>query len=58
MQARSSMLSTDPPLANAEDMDVPRCAANGDEAIALIRAHHQSWLSRQETFSRESRDKQ
>jgi hypothetical protein len=43
--ARSSMLSIDPPLANAEDMAIPRCAANADEAIALIREHHQSWLS-------------
>jgi len=43
--ARNSMLSFDPPLANAEDMTIPRCAANGDEAIALIRQHHQIWLS-------------
>jgi uncharacterized protein (TIGR00730 family) len=43
--ARSSMLAADSPLANAEDMDIPRCAANGDEAIALIREHHQLWQS-------------
>ena len=43
--ARNSMLSLDPPLANPEDMTIPRCAANADEAIALIRAHHQIWLS-------------
>lgn len=42
--ARGSMLSTDPPLANAEDMTIPRCAANADEAIALIREHHRAWL--------------
>jgi uncharacterized protein (TIGR00730 family) len=42
--ARSSMLSVDPPLANPEDMTIPRCAANADEAIALIREHHQVWL--------------
>ncbi len=43
--ARSTMLSVDPPLANAEDMLIPRCAANADEAIALIREHHALWLS-------------
>ncbi len=42
--AKTSMLSTDPPLANAEDMNIPKCAANGDEAIALIRKHHAQWL--------------
>jgi predicted Rossmann-fold nucleotide-binding protein len=41
---RSSMLSVDPPLANPEDMAIPRCVANADEAIALIREHHQVWL--------------
>ena len=49
--ARSSMLSNDPPLAHVEDMAIPRCVANADEAIALIRAHHQLWLSRQEIGS-------
>jgi uncharacterized protein (TIGR00730 family) len=43
--ARVSMLSTDPPLANSEDMLIPRCVDNADEAIALIRGHHQIWLS-------------
>ena len=43
--ARSSMLSVDPPLANTEDMTIPRCVANADEAIALIREHHALWLS-------------
>ena len=38
--ARSSMLSDDLPLANAEDMTIPHCVANADEAIALIRKHH------------------
>ena len=41
--ARSTMLSTDPPLANAEDMQIPRCVATGDEAIAIIREHHGRW---------------
>jgi len=51
--ARSSMLVVDPPLANPEDMTIPRCVANADEAIALVRGHHQIWLSAQETKGRE-----
>jgi predicted Rossmann-fold nucleotide-binding protein len=45
--AHSSMLSLDPPLANPEDMTIPRCAANADEAIAIIREHHGKWLKAQ-----------
>jgi len=45
--ARSSMLSFDPPLANPEDMTIPRCVANADEAIAIIREHHGDWLNAQ-----------
>jgi uncharacterized protein (TIGR00730 family) len=43
--ARSSMLSFDPPLAHPEDMTIPRCVANADEAIAMIREHHGKWLN-------------
>lgn len=46
--ARGSMLSADAPLANAGDMDIPRCAANADEAITLIREHHAAWLKKKE----------
>src|SRR4026207_408303 len=35
--ARAAMLSTEPPLANAADMAIPRCVVNADEAIAVIR---------------------
>ena len=42
--ARSSMLAVDPPLVNAEDMPIPRCAANADEAIAILRDCHAAWL--------------
>jgi uncharacterized protein (TIGR00730 family) len=41
--ARASMLSTDPPLAGAADLAIPRCVPSGDEAIALIREHHALW---------------
>jgi hypothetical protein len=46
--ARRSMLAIDPPLASVEDMAIPRCVAHADAAIALIREHHQRWLSRQD----------
>jgi uncharacterized protein (TIGR00730 family) len=45
--ARSSMLSTDPPLANPEDMTIPVSVADADEAIARIREHHRAWLRAQ-----------
>jgi hypothetical protein len=44
--ARGAMLSTDPPLANVEDMAIPRCVADADEAVALIRQHHDAWRER------------
>ena len=43
--ARSSMLSVDPPLANPEDFAIPQCVAGADEAIEVIRAHRERWLS-------------
>src|SRR5262247_2693146 len=46
--ARGAMLSLDPPLANPEDMTIPRCAANADEAIAIVREHHRHWLREQQ----------
>jgi uncharacterized protein (TIGR00730 family) len=53
--AKKSMLSTDPPLANAEDMDIPQCVANGDEAMAVIRKHHAQWLRNQNGPSRRAK---
>ncbi len=41
--ARSAMLSFEPQLANAEDMNIPKCVDNGDEAITLIRMHRSRW---------------
>jgi hypothetical protein len=41
--ARTTMLSTDPPLASPEDMTIPRCVSSGDEAIALLREHYERW---------------
>ncbi len=44
---RASVLSTDPPLANPEDMNIPRCVASSDAAIAALREHHDRWLREQ-----------
>jgi uncharacterized protein (TIGR00730 family) len=43
---RSSMLSVNPPLANVEDVAIPRCVPNADEAIALLGEHRAAWLER------------
>lgn len=45
--AKTSMLSTEPPLANREDMAIPVCVADADEAIARLREHHRAWLRTQ-----------
>lgn len=42
--ARREMLAFEPPLANAEDFDLPRCLPDADAAIAVIREHHARWL--------------
>ncbi len=47
--ARMAMLSYDPPLAGAEDFDIPQCVPGADEAVAVIRDHHARW--RQENQS-------
>jgi uncharacterized protein (TIGR00730 family) len=41
--ARSSMLAYDPPLASPEDFSIPRCVADADEAIAILREYHARW---------------
>jgi uncharacterized protein (TIGR00730 family) len=41
--ARAHMLSFQPPLAGAGDMDIPRCVDTADEAIALVREHQRTW---------------
>jgi hypothetical protein len=38
------MLTADSPLASAEDMNIPQCATSAEEAVALIRKHHNQWL--------------
>lgn len=45
--ARRSMLDPQVGLANAEDMDIPRCLDTADEAIALVRELHGAWRASQ-----------
>src|SRR5437899_6939062 len=45
--ARVHLLTSQPPLANPEDITIPRCVNTADEAIALIREHHARWLGEQ-----------
>lgn len=44
--AKESMLATDPPLANPEDMHIPQCVSSADDAMAVIRQHHTQWLGK------------
>ncbi|HYW72252.1 MAG TPA: LOG family protein [Pyrinomonadaceae bacterium] len=41
--AKNSMLEFETPLASPQDFNIPQCVDTGDEAIALIRAHHSQW---------------
>jgi uncharacterized protein (TIGR00730 family) len=41
--ARKHLLPSQPPLANPEDLAIPRCLSTADEAISLLREHHASW---------------
>jgi len=45
--ARANMLDPRLPVVNVEDLSIPRCVANADEAIFLIREHHGRWRSAQ-----------
>jgi len=45
--ARASMLAADPPLAGIEDLGIPRCVADADAAIDILRQHHAVWLGKQ-----------
>lgn len=49
--ARQAILAFDPPLADAEDLAIPRCVASADEALAIIQAHHATWLRARPTGS-------
>ena len=42
-----TMLASDQPFANPDDIDLPQCLATADDAIAVIREHHARWLQAQ-----------
>jgi uncharacterized protein (TIGR00730 family) len=46
--ARTHLLTSQPPLANPEDVAIPSCVDSADEAIALIREYHAKWLRAQQ----------
>jgi hypothetical protein len=45
--ARTSMLDPRLPLANPQDIGIPRCLETADEAIAVIRGLQQQWQAQQ-----------
>ena len=42
---RDAMLSFETPLINADDVNIPVCVTNADEAIAIIRKHREKWAA-------------
>ncbi|HEY3968341.1 MAG TPA: LOG family protein [Planctomycetaceae bacterium] len=42
--ASSNLLTTHPPLANPEDIAIPRCVETANEAIEVIRQQQSAWL--------------
>lgn len=42
--ARSHLLTTQPPLASVEDIELPKCVNTADEAVALLREYHEAWV--------------
>lgn len=42
--AETHLLTTEPPLANADDMKIPQCVSSADEAVAVLREHYLKWL--------------
>ena len=52
--ARGYMLSVEPPLANPEDIKIPQCVENADEAIMILRRHHCQWSKENSTLQSSS----
>ena len=49
---KGAMLASEPPLASADDLNIPRCVADADAAIAIIREHHRHWQRNRATKKR------
>jgi uncharacterized protein (TIGR00730 family) len=41
--AKTHMLASQPPLASAQDMSIPKCVNTADEAIAVLRESYAQW---------------
>jgi uncharacterized protein (TIGR00730 family) len=52
---RNAMLSFDTPLINAEDVDIPKCVANVEEAIEIIKQHREQWATQNNSKSQVAR---
>ena len=50
--ARASMLDPRLPLASAPDLEIPRCVDAADEAIAVVRELHTTWLAERQQPTR------
>jgi uncharacterized protein (TIGR00730 family) len=43
--AKKNLLKPELSLASPEDMGIPRCVKTADEAVAMIREHHATWVT-------------
>ena len=41
-------------MASAEDIAIPQCAESVEEALAIVREHHDVWVSKRELASRDA----
>jgi predicted Rossmann-fold nucleotide-binding protein len=48
---KDSMLNFETPLINAEDVEIPKCVADANEAIAIIRDHRAKWTQRNGAYA-------
>ena len=52
--ARTAMFMYDPPLASAKDFSIPQCVTTADEAVAVLRKHHEQWQRTQSSVPKKS----
>ncbi len=55
--ARRHMLASEPPLATAEDLKIPRCVGTVEEAVEIIRVHRERWAREGRAPAKERRRK-
>jgi uncharacterized protein (TIGR00730 family) len=52
---KESMLEFETPLINAEDVDIPVCVANVEEAIEIIKKHRDQWATQNNAKTQSAR---